>query len=127
RFDAFAEVDVLLRNSSMVIEKDFVAVRRAGRQRKSSIVKVVRMYDANRTLSSQSRQLRVKAQDPGTRMNPEWNSTRRVLLEFLGISVENQKERLRIHLHVEVSQFAQNASPVAGLLVEITEREYKVQ
>ena len=111
----------------MVIEKDFVSVKRAGRQRKRSRVKVVGVYDSNRTLSSQSRQLRVKAQHPGTRMDPEWNSTRRVLPEFLGISVENQKERLRIRLHVEVSQFAQNASPVAGLLGEITEGEYEVQ
>jgi len=60
-------------------------------------------------------------------MNPEWNSIGRVLLEFFGLSVENQKERLRVYLHVEVSQFAQNASPVAGLLGEITEGEYDVQ
>ena len=111
----------------MVIEKDFVSVKRAGRQRKRSRVKVVGVYDSNRTLSSQLRYLPVKAQHPGTRMNPEWNSTRRVLLEFFGISVKDQKERLRIHLHVEVSQFPQDASPVAGLLGEITVGEYEIQ
>jgi len=60
-------------------------------------------------------------------MNPEWNSIGRVLLEFFGLSVENQKERLRVYLHVEVSQFAQYASPVSGLAGEITVGEYKVQ
>ena len=38
----------------MVIEKDFVSVKRAGRQRQRSRVKVVGMDDSNRRLSSQS-------------------------------------------------------------------------
>jgi hypothetical protein len=111
---AFARERVLLRGSRVAIEDDFVAIERPGCEREGCRVQVVCMNHTNRVLSGDGVRFHEEAGEFRTGHCGVGDAT--CHFKFLGIAIEEQKERIQATGGVQMLKLAENTGTVTGLM-----------